>query len=181
MGGLAKRGGLKDISFQREARMSRDRSCFESLEDRRLLSVTVPAGYVEIAHVTPDSYMLDSPPLGVALKAGHNYFFKATGKHTLAAGPRYADAAGYQQTVNGSYTAGTHLHVYGEGTDNLFTWTTTPASDNEYGKLFTPTHDYESPVAHITDSNRFDNNGTLDLLVYEQVVLNSFTGTQSDD
>jgi hypothetical protein len=147
-------------------------AAIEALDPRRLMSVSVPAGYVQVASLTLDAVSLAAQSIDVT--AGHDYFFKATGKHVLAQGPnRYADAASYEPTAN-SWSDGTHLHVRLGGVD-VASWGA-HASDNEYGASYTPAAD-ASLSAVITDGNPSDNGGSLNLTVYERVDLVSLTVT----
>jgi hypothetical protein len=137
------------------------------------MSVTVPAGYVEIASLTLDATTLAAQTVDV--DAGRDYFFKATGTHVLAQNPtRLADAAGYEPTA-GTWSTGTHLHVRLDGVD-VVDWGA-HASENEYGNSYTPTAD-ATLSAVISDSNPSDNSGSLSLTVYERVLLASFTATE---
>lgn len=138
------------------------RAAIEALEGRQLLSVAVPAGYVEVGSVNVSATSgsgADTP----ALEAGQTYLLKATGTHQLATTPatRLADAGSYEKTP-GNWVAGTHLHV------GSVSWGSGHDSSSEYGAFYTPGSDGPAH-AYISDSFYADNAGSLTLTVYREL------------
>ena len=169
LAGGAPRSGLhtpgifksKGTKMELRKRASYRRACVELLETRRLLSVTIPDGYLKLnaSPIDIDATSSAQVSTGITLKTGANYFFVASGTHVLAPG-RAADAQFYQQatTLNWVQGGGPHLHVTGVSSLGAY------QSDHIYGVQAVGNGNELRPW--ISDSNFSDNSGHLSLDVY---------------
>jgi hypothetical protein len=150
-------------------------SLVEPLEDRRMMSVSVPNGYVQVQSLTLDAVTLAAQ--SISLSASRDYFFKATGTHVMSSpNPTlHADAAS-AETVNHLWSDGIRLHITNAGGTELVTWGT-HATDNEYGASY-HSDGNATLSAFITDSDATDNEGSLTLVVYRKVVLGTMTAEE---
>ncbi len=151
--------------------MSIRRACIESLEQRKLLSVAIPSGYAQIGEaITVDATSSAVVSSGLQLESGIQYFIKASGIHQLALNPtRQADAQFYEKNP-GDWARGSKPHLRVTGVSS---WGSTRDTEGEYGAYVTGNS--AQLTAWVNDSYYGDNAGSLQLQVFQKVILDSLT------
>lgn len=149
-------------------------SVIERLENRQLMSVTAPAGYVAVQSLTLDAVTLAAQSIPVT--ADRDYYFKASGAHVMSSNPTlHADAASFEPYVD-LWADDTRLHIAAEGVD-LVNWGH-HVIDNEYGASY-HSDSNATLTAYISDSFAADNAGSLSLVVYRKVIVGTVTAVES--
>ena len=143
----------------------------ELLENRRFMSVSVPAGYTQVQTLTFDSTSTAAQAIPVA--ADRDYFFKATGAHVWSPSPTlHADAASTESYV-GFWSAETRLHIKSGSTDLVY-WGT-HVTDSEYGASYHADSTTTLWATLAGSDSPDDNTGSVSLAVYRKVIVGTVT------